>query len=1318
MVIDASNVASFGDRASLTEADTFETLEVHLPLSVGGVEEHVGSWTVLVDHNGTNSVDYSVSAITESTLRMDVDVADPPPGQDYFVPGDQIPFTVTLTGDDRVPLGYSSVSLFPVGPIVNLNSILAGGMISQAQLDAIPTESRGEPLSKTQRMIMAFEQAHGSTDPLLMQLDPISLTMEYDPDDPELFGEWTGTFDSTEIPGPYTFVIRADGCSDACEPFSREITRSVLVYEEVDPLLTGIDIEMPGNDTIVVTVTPTNSDGTIYGPSLNDGDLVIGFGDGLNGSGTFTNNLDGSYTVTLEIGDGQLTEDLEVWVHGTMLATQTVNMREAWLQIEGRPAKDFGQDAALNVAILGQANGVTGIALKPVDSPPWAAMNNELTGNNALWQLSDGIIRIAATLNQEDGSSIDATMPADLPVGEYTVQLETTSGLGPIDRNVTYRVIGRGSDLPERVQLVDNRLETLESGQMDGNSDWRSLGEQLVREILELPLGERLTETIRFDAAKVVLETIGKSDFRCEDNWSSTHSGGAMFHSRENDVSCIRPDLKQDEFKPLLRAVNLAHIDARFVDEPAATTATGDEIDVTLGSGVSLRIGTVSTAGESQVEIAEGDLDVPQYLRSKTHVVYDITTTASFASEDGVEISLAYEEGDFDSEDNVRLFHKEDGEWVDRTTSIDTTNNIVTGLTSSLSPFMMTETPDVSIADASVLEGDSGTTDMVFNVTLSDTTSMDVDVNYTVAADSATDGVDFTAVSGMVTIPAGSLLGTFSVPVHGDTIMEGIETLTVTLTGALSATVADGTATGTILDDEHSVTFTAATGALELVLGAGGSSAIDAVAGLVSLEINENPDPTFPVIAANEVTSILVTGSADADNVDLSKVSSASGFALLDAVTINAGSGNDTIIGSQINNKINGSGGDDALTGGTGNDTLSGGNGADSLIGGPGNDRLRGQGSSLDILSGGPGDDIIDGGTGYDHLFESADVSFTVTDNLLTGLGNDTLIEIQLAQLFGGSSANVIDGTAFSGRLFLNGSGGSDTLLGGPGADRMFGGSGPDVILGGEGNDLLRGQGGNQDSLVGGPGDDKLSGGIGADILDGGSGDDWLRGESGNDTITGGAGIDRLYEKADVDLTLTDSTMTGGLGTNVLSGIESAYFKGGNSANTFDASGFSGKTTLIGSGGDDRIIGGTADDLLVGRSGNDTISGGTGDDTLQGLRGDDTLIGGEGNDLLDGGTQADALSGQAGDDFLYGRSGDDSLVGGDGSDVLFGGDDDDVAVGDDGKDDTSSTKDDDTVDGGSGTDTVRGGGGLDTLVDSISEIDETFEFLADWVDGV
>ena len=111
--------------------------------------------------------------------------------------------------------------------------------------------------------------------------------------------------------------------------------------------------------------------------------------------------------------------------------------------------------------------------------------------------------------------------------------------------------------------------------------------------------------------------------------------------------------------------------------------------------------------------------------------------------------------------------------------------------------------PVVSIADSSVAEGNSSTTPMVFTVSLSAISGLATSVSYqTVASGSATASVDYTTSSGSVTVPAGAASATFSVPVVGDTLYEGDETFTATISAPTNATLGDATATGRIDDDE------------------------------------------------------------------------------------------------------------------------------------------------------------------------------------------------------------------------------------------------------------------------------------------------------------------------------------------------------------------------------------------------------------------------------------------------------------------------------------------------------------------------------------
>jgi len=109
----------------------------------------------------------------------------------------------------------------------------------------------------------------------------------------------------------------------------------------------------------------------------------------------------------------------------------------------------------------------------------------------------------------------------------------------------------------------------------------------------------------------------------------------------------------------------------------------------------------------------------------------------------------------------------------------------------------------LSVNDVAMLEGNSGTTNMVFTVKLSLANSKSiVTAKYATANGSATAGSDYTAVSGTVTFPKGSTTQTIAVPIRGDTTYETDETFSLNLSSPVNATIADGTGVGTIINDD------------------------------------------------------------------------------------------------------------------------------------------------------------------------------------------------------------------------------------------------------------------------------------------------------------------------------------------------------------------------------------------------------------------------------------------------------------------------------------------------------------------------------------
>ena len=115
--------------------------------------------------------------------------------------------------------------------------------------------------------------------------------------------------------------------------------------------------------------------------------------------------------------------------------------------------------------------------------------------------------------------------------------------------------------------------------------------------------------------------------------------------------------------------------------------------------------------------------------------------------------------------------------------------------------------PTVSIADASIIEGDSGTSSLDFTVTLSRAVNSNVSVAYATSDSTALAGSDYTSVSGTLIIASGTTSGTVAVSVVGDTDGESDETLVVTLSNASGASIADGAAVGTIENDDAQPVF-------------------------------------------------------------------------------------------------------------------------------------------------------------------------------------------------------------------------------------------------------------------------------------------------------------------------------------------------------------------------------------------------------------------------------------------------------------------------------------------------------------------------------
>ncbi|MEA3065601.1 MAG: serralysin [Sphingomonadales bacterium] len=364
---------------------------------------------------------------------------------------------------------------------------------------------------------------------------------------------------------------------------------------------------------------------------------------------------------------------------------------------------------------------------------------------------------------------------------------------------------------------------------------------------------------------------------------------------------------------------------------------------------------------------------------------------------------------------------------------------------------------------------------------------------------------------------------------------------------------------------------------------------------------------------AGGIDQIVYTGSKDA-NIDLRPatlkyeyggggwVSYAlgiyGGFTIANGVTIEnatSGSGNDTLIGNAVDNRLDGGAGNDILIAGTGNDTLIGGDGNDVLYfganytsgdhgsAGDGRDAIVLQGNVTVVLSGDnlSGLESISLQSGATTKFGDTannfyDFNVTTTDNLVAA-GQQMIVNAQSLRV---GEDLTFDGSAETdGKFLIFASHGLDTLKGGAGVDVFFfegsrWGAG-DTVDGG----------GGRDAVV-------ISAGTGLTHIEFAA-DSFKNIES--ISVNKALASDQT-QKPSYELVLDNGNVTAGgnliLNANSLTDPTQTVSFDGHKVHD-------GSLTMFGGAGNDVLIGGDGADLLYGGLGKDNLTGGAGADTFQ-----------------------------------------------------------------------------------------------------------------------
>ncbi|HEU5012968.1 MAG TPA: Calx-beta domain-containing protein [Roseiflexaceae bacterium] len=234
---------------------------------------------------------------------------------------------------------------------------------------------------------------------------------------------------------------------------------------------------------------------------------------------------------------------------------------------------------------------------------------------------------------------------------------------------------------------------------------------------------------------------------------------------------------------------------ATITDDDAAPTAAINDVTVTEGNS-----GATNASFTVTLSAASGKVITMTATTADGTAVVGKDYTATTAA-------LVFQPGETSKTVNVPVLGDTIDE-ADETFVVNLTNPVNVTFADAQGQGTITDddaAPTLAISDVTVTEGNSGTTNATFNVTMSAASEQTVTVDFATQDNSATAGSDYVAATGKLTFATGETTKTVTIAVNGDTTDEADEQFFVNLANPVNATIADAQAVGTIMDDDGPV---------------------------------------------------------------------------------------------------------------------------------------------------------------------------------------------------------------------------------------------------------------------------------------------------------------------------------------------------------------------------------------------------------------------------------------------------------------------------------------------------------------------------------
>ena len=694
-------------------------------------------------------------------------------------------------------------------------------------------------------------------------------------------------------------IVIAAGAASGASDFTLTPTNDVL--DETDETVTVYGAS-PGLTVSSATITLTDDDATPTAITLTVDDSSVAEDDGAT-SITVTATVDGGTrfialtTVTVSVAgsgtagavDFAAVSDFDIEINASDASgTGTFTLT---------PTNDAFDETDETITVSGTSGSLTvnsaTIALTDDDDAPTAIT---LTVDDSSVAEDDGATSITVTATVDGASRfVDATTVTVSVAGSGTATAVDFAAVSDFDITIAAGAASKTGTftLTPTDDVVDETNETItvsgSSGALTVNSATITLtddddaptaitltvNDNSVAEddgATTITVTATVDGTTRFAAATTVTVSVAGSgtasavDFGAVSDFDITIAAEAA--SANNTFTLTPTDDTVDETN---ETVTVSGSSGSLTVNSATITLTDDDAAPTA---ITLTVNDNSVAeddGAATITVT-ATVDGTTRFAAATTVTVSVAgsgtaTAVDFAAVTNFDITIAADAASGASD--FTLTPTDDtADETDETITVSGTSGSLTVNSATISLTDDDAMPTLSISSPSVSEGDSGSTDLTFTVTLSAASGRQVTVAYADAGTgTATSGTDYTAITGgTLNFAVGTTSQTFAVSVTGDVLDESNETVLVSLSSPTNAVVSNtaGTGTGTITDDDAAPT------SITLTVNPNSVGEGD---GATTITVTATVDGTTRFATAKTVT-VSVGGSGTAKAVDFEAVSS------------------------------------------------------------------------------------------------------------------------------------------------------------------------------------------------------------------------------------------------------------------------------------------------------------------------------------------------------------------------------------------------------------------------------------------------------------